>query len=292
MQLKGAGSRGPSHYERYDSFGIPVTNTDVEDPTGVIKPDLLRHMILNSIRRINHEFGTRYGRIVICTDNQNYWRKNFFRHYKANRKKNRDSSGIDWKLFFETLHQLRDEIRETFPYKVMNVSLAEADDVIGVIAKNYSHQEKILIVSGDHDFQQLQVYPNVQQYSPTKNEYLKTSDPALFLKEHILRGDVGDGVPNYLSPDDVFVTGGRQKPMMTVKVDVWVHQPPEEFCDEVTIKNYERNKKLVDLQEIPEEIQAAILEEFVKPVVGDISKIYSYLVKHRMVNLMSLIREF
>jgi hypothetical protein len=258
----------------------------------LLEPNLLRHMILNSIRRVNREFGSRYGRIVICADNQNYWRKSFFRNYKANRKKDRDASDIDWKLVFETLHQLRDELRETFPYKVMNVPLAEADDVIAVITKNFHQQEKILILSGDKDFMQLQKYPNVDQYSPTKDEFLKTSNPALFLKEHILRGDVGDGVPNYLSPDDVFVTGGRQKPMMTVKINVWVNQQPEEFCDETTIKNYQRNKKLVDLDEIPEDVQAAILEEFAIPVVGNVSKIYSYLVKHRMKNLLELIREF
>lgn len=293
QQLKGVGSnRGPSHYERYNSFGNPVTNTDIEDPVGVVQPALLRHMILNSIRKVNRQFGAKYGRIVICTDNQNYWRKGFFKHYKSNRKKDRDSSDIDWKLVFETLHTLRDEIRETFPYKVMNVPMAEADDVIGVVAKNFHHNEKILIISGDKDFMQLQAYSNVEQYSPVKDEFLKTGDPALFLREHILRGDVGDGVPNYLSPDDVFVTGGRQRPMLTVKVDVWIHQQPEEFCDETTLKNYQRNKKLVDLNEIPEEVQAAIIEEFNKPVIGDVSKIYSYLVKHRMTNLMSLIREF
>jgi len=293
QQLKGGKSRGPAHYERYNSFGIPTTNTeDIEDPGGIIKPDLLRHMILNSIRRVNREFGAKYGQIVICTDNQSYWRKGVFKHYKANRKKTRDSSDIDWKLFFEILYQLRDEIKETFPYKVMNVPLAEADDVIGVVTKHFHQQEKILILSGDKDFMQLQVYPNVEQYSPTKNEFMKTNEPELFLREHILRGDVGDGVPNYLSPDDVFVTGGRQKPMITTKVDVWVHQQPSEFCDETTIKNYERNRKLVDLKEIPADVQEAILKEFALPIIGNTNKIYSYLIKHRMRNLLELIREF
>jgi hypothetical protein len=249
-------------------------------------------MILNSIRRVNREFGKTYGRLVICTDNSNYWRKTYFRNYKANRKKDRDASDIDWHLVFATLNELRDEIKQTFPYKVMNVPMAEADDVIGVIAKNYHTKERILIISGDKDFMQLQVYPGVEQYSPVKDSFLKPDDPILFLKEHIIRGDVGDGVPNYLSPDDVFVTGGRQRPIMSAKVATWLTQQPEEFCDENTLKNYYRNKKLVDLNEIPEDVQAAILAEFDVPIVGSVSKIYSYLVRHRMKNLLELIREF
>jgi hypothetical protein len=273
-------------------------------------------MILNSIRRINREFGAKYGRIVICTDNQNYWRKSFFRNYKANRKKTRDASEIDWKAVFEILHQLRDELRETFPYKVMNVPFAEADDVIGVLAKTFKSSEPILIVSSDKDFIQLldhnvTLYRHVQNemifFNPTVPTSTLQVDAAVpcsakifytkhqverFLKEHILRGDTGDGVPNYLSPDDVFVAGGRQKPIMAVKVETWVQQQPEEFCNETTLKNYYRNKTLVDLDEIPAEVQAAILEEFAVPVIGSVNKIYSYLIRHRMRNLLELIREF
>lgn len=257
-----------------------------------LQPALLRHMILNSIRRVNREFGTKYGRIVICTDNNQYWRKTAYKHYKANRKKARADSDIDWNLVFQTLNELRDELRDTFPYKVMNISMAEADDVIAVITKHFHTQEKILILSGDKDFQQLQVYPNVEQYSPVQNQFIKPADPVLFLKEHIIRGDVGDGIPNYLSPDDVFVVGGRQKAIMSAKVENWLKQQPEEFCDETTLKNYMRNKMLVDLTQIPMDVEEAILAEFQVPIIGNVSKIYSYLVKHRMKNLLELIREF
>jgi hypothetical protein len=282
----------------YSQVAISNLHQQLKGAGDSLEPALLRHMILNSIRRINREFGVKYGNIVICTDNQNYWRKTAYRYYKSNRKKDRDSSDIDWQLVFNTLHDLRDEIKQTFPYKVINVNMAEADDVIAVLTKTFHTQEKILIISGDKDFQQLQVYPNVEQYSPVKNEYIRPDDPVLFLKEHIIRGDVGDGVPNFLSPDDVFVTGGRQKPIMSTKVAVWLNQTPEEICskdgvlDPEVLKNYYRNKKLVDLTEIPDDLQAAILEDFAQPVIGNVSKIYSYLVKHRMKNLLELIREF
>ena len=266
---------------------------DVDDPIGVVQPDLLRHMALNSIRRVNREFGAKFGRLVICTDSHDYWRKTYFPQYKANRKKDREDSDINWPLVFQILDELRDDLRKYFPYKVMTIGLAEADDLIGVLAKNFHQNEKILIVSGDHDFVQLQAYPNVQQYAPVQNEFLTTDDAARFLREHIIRGDKRDGVPNFKSPDEVFVTKGlRQTPIRETKVCEWVKQQPEEFCDETTIKYYRRNEKMVDLNQIPAEIQTAILEEYAIPIEGNKNKIYGYLVKNRLADLLEMIRDF
>jgi hypothetical protein len=265
---------------------------DDEEDNGEVNPAMLRHMILNSIRRINKGFRKRFGRIVLATDNSNYWRKSAFQFYKAHRKKDRDDSGIDWPLVFSILNDLREELKANFPYKVMDVSGAEADDVIGVIAKNFHEDEKILIVSGDKDFMQLQKYPNVHQYGPVQDKLLIPDDPQKFLFEHILHGDKGDGVPNFLSADDSLVMGVRQSSIYQAKIDTWYGNPPETFCDERMLANYYRNKKLVDLSEIPSEIEAAILEEFDQPVVGSSDMIYSYLVRNRMKNLLGSIREF
>jgi len=257
-----------------------------------VEPNLLRHMIFNSVRKLNKEFGSKYGRLVICADSHNYWRKNYFPEYKANRKKNRDPR-IDWNMVFSVMDSVRDDLQKYFPYKVMSVPLTEADDIIGVLAKTYHSSENILIISRDEDFLQLQRYPNVKQYAPTKSEYLKTDDPAACLKEHIIRGDEGDGVPNFLSQDDVFLVDGiRQKSIFQKKLAVWLTQQPEEFCDETTIKNYRRNEKMVDLTQIPPEIQAAILEEYARPIEGDKSKIYGYFIKKQMRNMLELVRDF
>lgn len=262
-------------------------------PEEEVEPNLLRHMILSSIRKNNRQFSKDYGQMVICTDDHDCWRKMYFAQYKGRRKKDRDESGINWPLVYKVLDELRNELREYFPYKVLHVPLAEADDIIGVVAKNF-HKEKVLIISGDKDFMQLQAYPNVNQFAPIKDEFLTTYDPAAFLKEHIIRGDARDGVPNFLSPDDVLVTvGARQKSIFQKKVDVWLTQQPEQICEtEEQLKNYRRNEKMVDLNQIPVEIQAAILEEFDKPIIGDKSKIYGYFVKFRMSNLLEMIRDF
>jgi hypothetical protein len=266
---------------------------EYSEDVGEVNPPMLRHMALSSIRRINKGFRKRFGRLVIATDNVNYWRKSAFKYYKANRKKDRDDSGIDWSLVFRILNDLRTEIKENFPYKVMDVPGAEADDVIGVLAKHHHEQEGILIVSGDHDFEQLQKYSNVHQYGPVQDKLLITTDPAKFLFEHILHGDKGDGVPNFLSADDSLVNNIKQKSIYQAKVNVWYGQPIETFCpDESTKSNYYRNKKLIDLDEIPASVETAILDEFNIPVIGSREMIYGYLIKNRMKNLLSEIKDF
>jgi hypothetical protein len=276
----------------YSQVAIGNLHQQLKYNDAQIEPNLLRHMILNSIRKANKEFGREFGQLVVCSDGHNYWRKQYFPYYKAHRKKDREDSGIDWHLVFDVLNQLREELKQNFPYKVMAVDRAEADDIIGVLAKTYHTREKILVLSGDKDFLQLQAYPNVAQFSPIRDEFLKIEDALRFLKEHIMRGDKGDGIPNFLSNDDVFVSGVRQSPVRDAKVDVWITQQPEEFCDERTLRNYRRNEKLVDLNQIPPDIQETILKSFEEPIVGTRQMIFGYLVKNRMKNLLDCIQEF
>ena len=114
--------------------------------------DLVRHMVLNSIRNFNKRFSD-YGELVICCDDKNYWRKKEFPYYKANRKKTREQSALDWNMIFNTLSTIKEEIRENFPYVVLQVSTAEADDIIATMVERYGNNgEKILIVSGDTKF--------------------------------------------------------------------------------------------------------------------------------------------
>ncbi len=58
--------------------------------------DLIRHMILNSIRMYNQKFKKDYGDIVIASDGAMSWRRTYFPNYKASRRKNREESAVDW----------------------------------------------------------------------------------------------------------------------------------------------------------------------------------------------------
>lgn len=275
------------------------------NPTSEISEDLIRHMVLSTILSYKKKFSHEYGKIVFCADDKKYWRKTTFPFYKANRKKARDASKFDWNLIFNTLNKIRDEIREKFPYLVVQVEGAEADDIIATLSKySQTHEltsdgivpepQKVLIISGDKDFLQLQKYENVRQYSPIQRKYLTCDDPKRFLLEHILQGDSGDGVPNFLSGDSVFVTDGmRQKPIRKDKLEVWLDNGnPETFCDENMLRNFKRNLELIDLDRVPESIQEKIIDSYLNGKVADRKNLLNYFIENKLKYLLDSISEF
>tara|TARA_R110000744_G_scaffold151290_2_gene264712 strand:- start:117 stop:953 length:837 start_codon:yes stop_codon:yes gene_type:complete len=254
--------------------------------------DLVRHQVLNSIRGFKSRF-SKYGELVICCDDKNYWRKKIFPYYKASRKKTREESSLDWAAIFNTLHTIKAEIKDNLPYAVLQVESAEADDIIAVMVERYSN-EKIMIVSGDKDFSQLQRYKNVSQYSPITKKFIKVGDPLSYLFEHVIRGDAGDGVPNILSNDDTFVAGTRQKPLTKKRVSAMIEDMVRgvtPFDGEVK-RNYLRNIHLIDLARIPEDIRKQVIDIYGNYQRNDRSMILGYFIKSRLKNLMTDIQEF
>ena len=264
----------------------------------VFEEALVRHMVLNSIRAYKNKFSKEYGEMVICCDDRNYWRKDVFPYYKGHRKKDREKSSIDWVMVFEALNRIREELKEFFPYKVVQVERAEADDVIGVLATrngtwlNNESTERILVLSGDKDFGQLQKFTNVDQYSPVLKKWIRINDARRFLREHIMRGDRGDGIPNFLSSDSCLMTGERQKPIQSKKIDDWVDKEPEQFCNDVMLRNYRRNEQLVDLDQIPAEIVSKINEAYDTYEVPKRRGLLNYFIKYKLKNLVEHIGEF
>ena len=263
-----------------------------------IEENLIRHMVLNSIRMYNVKFKDEYGEMVICADDRKYWRRDIFPYYKASRKRDREASPFDWNLIFETLNKIRDELRDTFPYRVLQVDKTEADDIIGTLCHKHGVQlmnettEKILILSSDKDFMQLQKFANVEQFSPAAKKFLRTNEPDKFLREHIIKGDRGDGIPNILSSDDTFVTDKRQKPVTEKKLNIWVTEEPVQFCDSLMLRNFKRNESLIDLGKIPVEYQQKILDAYESAPRNGRDKLLNYFIKNRMKQLMEHIQEF
>ena len=264
---------------------LNMTKTDEPDE------NMLRHMILNSIRMYRSQFNKEYGEIVLTYDSKHYWRRDFFPNYKAGRRKGREKDSRDWDLIFGVLNKIKAEFKENLPYKYLEVYGAEADDIIATLCKNLGNANKVMIVSGDKDFIQLQKYPNVSQYSPILKKYVNGHDPVTYIKEHILKGDTSDGVPNVLSPDNTFVDGMRQRPLGKKKIENWLDIDINDLQDEVK-RNYQRNDTLINLDKIPAELEKEIMVEFDGAPCGDRSKLLNYFVQSRLKNLMSDIGEF
>ena len=256
---------------------------------------LIRHLVLNNIRNYRNKFSKKYGELVICTDFHSSWRKDVFPEYKASRKAAREESSTDWVSLFDIINKITDEIREIFPYKIIQVPHAEADDVIGTLVYNKYENEKILIVSSDKDFIQLQIQKNVQQFSPRQQKMLNGINPIPYIKEHIIKGDTGDGIPNILSDNDSLINKSkRQKPLSKKKSQEWIRRvSPEDFgVDEKVVKNYHRNQLLIDLSYTPKDLKDQILDVYNNQKVASGRDILNYFMKNDLKLLMEHLTEF
>lgn len=266
-------------------------------PNAELSEEFLRHMILNTIRMYSHKYKAEYGDIVIACDGGNSWRKRVFPQYKAHRKKAREDSGMDWNLFFTYLNQIREEIKENFPYKVIHLEHIEADDVIATLVKEtqeFGKNEPVMIISSDKDFIQLQKHKNVKQFSPIQKKLVTDSNPRLYLFEHIIRGDSGDGIPNILSADSTFVDGNRQTPVSKKKIDAWLEKAEDlqSVMDAEVYRNYQRNKLLIDLEMIPKDYADSIIYAYENQPVAPRARILDYLIKKRCKMLVESVSEF
>lgn len=259
--------------------------------------NLIRHMILNTIRMYRVKYGKKYGEVVIVADGGGNWRKDAYPEYKGKRNASREESKIDWDIAFKNIGMVLDEIRDHFPYKVIRQWGCEADDTIAEIVKwtqEFGNYEEVMIISADKDFRQLQKYDNVAQWSNTQKKAVKEPNPRLYQMEHFLTGDAGDGVPNVLSDDKVFVEGRRQTPL-SAKKKAALMEDPRALGDEV-YRNFLRNKKMIDLteeSECPDSVKQEIINTFVSQDPSkNKSKVFNYLIAKRCRLLLDHVGEF
>lgn len=273
------------------NIAIHSKNVDVQDI------NMIRHMILTSIKKIKNKFGDEFGELVIACDSDSYWRKKYFPYYKIRRVATKEKSKIDWKLLYENANIIREELKENFQYRIIRVNDAEADDIIATICKEngnfMNYGEKILIYSSDEDFLQLQKFSNIKQYSTSAKKFLETNDPERELKEHIILGCNGDDIPNVLSDSDCFALKKRQTPIRTTKLSVWLDEPIENLFETTKIKmNYDRNKALIDFDCIPSYVNDSILESFEIQESKPKKNLLNYFIKNKLKMLIPNISDF
>ena len=275
------------------------TNTDRKQAVNIV-----RHAILSGVKYWKKRYAPKYGEVVIACDGRNYWRKGIFPYYKAGRKASRDASDFDWKLVLDTASEIRDDLRENFPYKVIHLDHVEGDDIIGTLCKwtqtnntvdrgMFEEKQPVMIVSSDGDFKQLHKFDNVEQWSPIQKKKVVCDDPVRYLNGHIAKaGD--DGIPNILSPDNVFVTEGiRQTKMMSARLEEFIELGRGACKDDAERVNWDRNETLINLERIPEPVQEEIVQAYINTTpTGSRMSIYNYLMKHRCNLLMNEIEEF
>lgn len=285
------------------SFQRDLTKGKTDNTEAAI--NIIRHAVLSSIKFYKKKYGKEYGEIVIACDGRQYWRRDHFEFYKGSRKKNREKSDLDWKLIFDTLSDIREDLIQYFPYKVVHIDRCEADDVIAALTKwvqnndlvtegLYEEPQKVLIVSSDKDFKQLHKFGNVKQWSPMQKKFVESPKGNEYLIEHIVRGDSGDGIPNIYSKDDVFMNeGDRQTPVTAKKLAKFQELRIDACENEEQRRNWQRNQLLVDFEFIPEDVRQSVIDTYtgLKPK-GDKMSIMNYLIKNKCRMLLDELEEF
>jgi 5'-3' exonuclease len=284
-------------YSQVSLSNILSFQSDLKKGSEAEVVNLIRHVTLSTLKSYKKKYGSTYGDLVICCDGRKYWRRDFFQYYKASRKKNRDASDLNWQLIFDTLSQIREEIKENFPYKVLHFEDTEADDIIAAmtfLTQELGKHEQVLIISSDKDFKQLHRFDNVKQWSPMQKKMVisKHSEIKMQMIEHIVKGDTGDGIPNILSKDDVFVSGERQKPVSAKRLEEFFDKGFDACRSDEERRNWHRNSTLVDFSYIPEAITKKIQEEYDNKPKGDKMAIMNYLIEHKCRLLLDELEEF
>jgi len=268
--------------------------------------NLIKHIALNQLLALKRRFN---GKVILCCDGRNYWRKTEFQWYKGHRKHNRAATGLDWEIVFETLNELIEELKENFQYIVLKIDTAEADDIIACLVKYFDENElvntglidepdAIIISSTDHDFQQLQAYRNVSQWNNVMKKHLVCKNPKQFLIEHICIGDAGDNIPSIVNGDNwardrADNVATRAKPFKTARFKEFYDKGYDACLNEEEQRNFRRNEKLIDFDFIPNQIYNNIISEYMNyKILGNKAKVFNYLNAHRMKLLLNSASDF
>jgi len=262
-----------------------------------LSENLVKHIIINNLRLYRKKYSEgKYGKIVICCDSRS-WRKDVYPEYKANRKTGREKDKHDWAAIFDLIDSTLNDLRENFPYAVIKIDNAEADDIIGALTVHKSIPligEDVVIISADKDFIQLQKHGHVIQWSPLFNKMVKDPNPTKYLFEHLCKGDTGDGVPNVLSQDNALVDHIRQSPMTKKKMAEWWENKDKlkEVMPQEVFRNYIRNREMIDLDRTPEAIKKESIDQYENYKYPNRQNILTYLIENRMKMLIENAGEF
>jgi len=268
--------------------------------------NMIKHIILNQLLGFKRRFG---GQLIICCDSRKYWRKAEFPHYKGHRKYSRDGGFLDWEMVYEVLDEMKKELTEFFPYKVLEVDGAEADDIIPVLISYFDENElvntglieepvDVVIVSTDGDYSQLQKYRQVKQWNNVTKKMLVSKNPKQDLIGYICQGQTKDNIPNVCtndkwSADRAANIATRASPFKTSRLLDFYNKGYDACLNEDEQRNYRRNELLLDFDKIPSVVYNDIIRVYqTTEITSSKKKIYDYLNSKRMKLLIASHSDF
>lgn len=212
-------------------------------------------MFESGIYRIKHRFGMENADVVFAKDCSRYsvWRRTHFAEYKEGRSHN---CNFNSDIFNYVYTVAIPAYLQRSPGGMIGVDRAEADDVIGVLCRHISASRpghRVVVISNDNDCIQL-ASPNVTVVNLLMQDVggrRGSLTPRQYLISRILSGDRSDNIPSVIS---------RCGPKTAAKL-VTEHDETalRDMYDPVV---YGRNDLLMDLNNIPADISAAIVNAY------------------------------
>lgn len=181
-------------------------------------------MIIGDLKKVKF---TTEDIVIIAQDYGRSWRKDLDTQYKLQRKGKREQLETPewWKARYEEFNKFFDLIEKILPWHFVKIYRMESDDIASVVSRYYTDKE-VILMSSDRDWEMLANFPNVKIFSPISKKYKDVPNPMKILLEKI-QGDVSDNLLN---------------------------KPSSEM-------DFEIRNKIVNLLELPEEIEKPIKEQ-------------------------------
>ncbi len=243
--------------------------------------EILRHVFLKNILAYIRDFNP--NKVFIAVDVGQSWRKKVYSLYKGKRKEARDKQDVDWEKFYGICNSVVDELKKNFPFYTIGINHVEADDIIAYLVRNEDTDNEKVIITSDRDYIQLLKYNNTKIFDPLKNKFMECLNPFHALELKICSGDKSDNIPPIYhrwgeKTAEKNILSGNLKKMLEQKDN---NGEPCEIS-----RNYERNKKLIDMEKLPKSVEKGIdlyLEEY---KISSTKSIMKYFIENKLSELL------
>jgi 5'-3' exonuclease len=224
-----------------------ITRKKLHDEGNVLDEEHFSFFLHNFFNKLNSII-INSGRLVICWEGERSleWRRSIYPEYKRNRDENKDED--EFKVLFNNLDVIKKALQH-YPVKQISHSMAEADDIIYALSKEYNGND-IVIISSDKDLTQILNYQdNVVIYDPIRRKVQKANDNILM--EKAIVGDSSDGIGG------LYRVGVKTLEKMLNDRTEWNKIMSKGNNKQI----YENLLKIIDLREFPEKIHQEIIDK-------------------------------
>ena len=201
--------------------------------------------------------------------------------YKGNRKDRPWEFLTPKKVWTRVRDEFARELAPLFRGRLITLDEAEGDDVLFVSTRyNQGKYDSIVMITGDSDMNQLLDQKNLIIYNHRTEMLVNCLNPKGYLNAKVLSGDDSDNINGIVLPGKKQQLGPKTAQTLLDSVGNCYEAAKKGGWD----KQYDRNRKLIDLEFVPTHVQRQICEmiDEPRPELAPFSAIYEIGVTERI----------